>query len=392
MMPSSYLARFFTNVLASLQTLQCNPLTINPTASALHHRHIFYIPGTYQPSSGIGNDFAGTIMSSQLYVERLTPACSSPSKPSIILVHGASQLGTNFLNAPDGRPGYSDFFLNKGYTVYIVDQPFTGRSGAPVGKDKDVFVFTTEIASGLFSTVAPENSTLPKWPQQRLQTQWPGTGLQGDDFFDHYYASNHKWNVDQEQQEPIASAQLIKLINNIEGDVMLIAHSQGAPIAYKVVNQVGNRLKGLVLMDPLASVFEDSFIGYPLARPYPRKYSLTETELLFDPPVENVIEDLYLKKVRVGEDTPGKAGCWQQGEPVRQLVGLRDVPTLVVTAEAGWNAVYDHCTVGFMRQAGVEVEHLKLAEVGVRGNGHMFFLEENNWDSFEMIENWIGRL
>ncbi|RPA74967.1 hypothetical protein BJ508DRAFT_214905, partial [Ascobolus immersus RN42] len=73
------------------------------------------------------------------------------------------------------------------------------------------------------------------------------------------------------------------------------------------------------------------------------------------------------------------------------LVGLRDVGTLVVTSESSKTRVYDHCTtVGYLRQVRVETEHLRLWERGVRGNGHMLFLERNNWKAFVEVEKWIA--
>ena len=64
---------------------------------------------------------------------------------------------------------------------------------------------------------------------------------------------------------------------------------------------------------------------------------------------------------------------------------------LFVTAEASYHAVYDHCTVAFLRQGGVEVEFLELGEVGIRGNGHFMFMELNNLVVAERVEDWVGK-
>jgi len=64
---------------------------------------------------------------------------------------------------------------------------------------------------------------------------------------------------------------------------------------------------------------------------------------------------------------------------------------LFVTAEASYHAVYDHCTVAFLRQAGVEVEVLELGEAGIHGNGHFMFLELNNIMIAEMVSAWLDR-
>lgn len=68
------------------------------------------------------------------------------------------------------------------------------------------------------------------------------------------------------------------------------------------------------------------------------------------------------------------------------------MPVLLVTAEASYHAVYDHCTVAFLRQAGVKVEWMKLLEKGQRGNGHMFFMEKDSREVWKLVEEWITGL
>ena len=70
--------------------------------------------------------------------------------------------------------------------------------------------------------------------------------------------------------------------------------------------------------------------------------------------------------------------CWLQAEPARQLANLKGIPILIVTGEASYHAPYDHCTSAFLRQAGVKHDFVRLADVGIRGNGHMMMLEKNN--------------
>ena len=72
-------------------------------------------------------------------------------------------------------------------------------------------------------------------------------------------------------------------------------------------------------------------------------------------------------------------------------MNIASVPVLFVTAEASYHAVYDHCTVAFLRQAGVEVEFLELGEAGIHGNGHFMFLELNNLLVAERVSAWLGR-
>ena len=60
------------------------------------------------------------------------------------------------------------------------------------------------------------------------------------------------------------------------------------------------------------------------------------------------------------------------------------------TAEASFRSASDHCTALFLRQAGVKVDRVKLAEQGVRGNGHMMMLERNNHEIAALITRWLA--
>jgi len=95
----------------------------------------------------------------------------------------------------------------------------------------------------------------------------------------------------------------------------------------------------------------------------------------------------------IDETPPGGGEPWKlQTEPARQLVNLADISVVVVTAEASYHAAYDECTVRFLKQAGVMVSWLRLADQGIRGNGHMMFMEKNNLSIAHLLEKHIAML
>lgn len=66
---------------------------------------------------------------------------------------------------------------------------------------------------------------------------------------------------------------------------------------------------------------------------------------------------------------------------------------LVVTSESGYHTVYDDCSVGFLRQAGVSVKHVHLEDEGIFGNGHMVFMEKNNLQIADQVVNvWVQQI
>src|SRR5690349_6525407 len=68
------------------------------------------------------------VMSGQVYVEYQIPRRHTQPYP-IVIIPGGAQTATNFTGTPDGREGWAQFFLRRGYAVYIVEQPGRGRSG-----------------------------------------------------------------------------------------------------------------------------------------------------------------------------------------------------------------------------------------------------------------------
>ncbi|HEY4114085.1 MAG TPA: hypothetical protein VGM17_08495, partial [Rhizomicrobium sp.] len=54
-------------------------------------------------------------------------------------------------------------------------------------------------------------------------------------------------------------------------------------------------------------------------------------------------------------------------------------------------APYSHCTVAYLKQAGVDVDFVKLADLGLHGNGHMMMMEKNSDAIAQVILDWIDR-
>lgn len=116
-----------------------------------------------------------------------------------------------------------------------------------------------------------------------------------------------------------------------------------------------------------------------------RVFGLTDIPLTFSPPVESA-SDLRPFAVFEAENYTS----FQQSFPPRRLVHLAQIPVLFVTSEAGYHTVYDDVTVQFLQQAGVNVTHIRLESIGIRGNGHMFFMELNSDQiAAEVVEPWI---
>jgi hypothetical protein len=101
---------------------------------------------------------------------------------------------------------------------------------------------------------------------------------------------------------------------------------------------------------------------------------LTDSPLTFLPAVTNPVPDLVKQLIHSNSSLYSDCIIQANSPAPRQLVNLAHVPVLVVTTESSYHAPYDWWTVQFLQQAGVPAQHLKLADIGIHGNGHMVFI------------------
>ena len=118
------------------------------------------------------------------------------------------------------------------------------------------------------------------------------------------------------------------------------------------------------------------------------RYGITDVPLTYDPPVADPSELKIVQQAHA--DAPDLVCGYLQVEPARQLPKLRKVPILVVTAEASYHAPYDHCTVNYLRQAGVAPHWMKLADHGLHGNSHVLMMEKNSKEIADLIIAWTN--
>ena len=120
-----------------------------------------------------------------------------------------------------------------------------------------------------------------------------------------------------------------------------------------------------------------------------RAWGIADVPITYDPPVNDPGE-LKIEQ-QAQPDGPDLVRCWQQQAPARRLANLVNIPAAVITAEASYHAVYDHCTAKYLTQAGVKVTAFRLDDQGIHGNAHMIMLEKNNLQVAAVIAGWLAR-
>ena len=358
-----------------------------PAPGPVTRESYFYIGGRYQK---LGDK---TVMVGQMFVQARAPAEITQPYP-VVMVHGLAQTGVNFLATPDGRPGWVQRFVEKGYQVYVVDQVGRGRSGT----NPEVYGPYDRLGTRTLEKTYTAPEVYDLFPQAKLHTQWPGgTGVQGNAGFDQFFASQVPFLANSQQTEELVAPALLALLEKV-GPAILLTHGQGALFGWAASDARPDLVKAHVTVEPNGPPFFD--VQFRGGKEFweksgdgrARAYGLTRMPLTFDPPVK-APEDLMVAQQAKGSDpkaAEGQIRCWLQAEPARTLPNLAKVPAALVTAEASFHATYDACTVAFLTQAGAKPDAIRLAERGLHGNGHMVMLESNSDAVADAVAAWIA--
>jgi pimeloyl-ACP methyl ester carboxylesterase len=327
------------------------------------------------------------VMAGQIYAEFQIPKNQTHRYP-IVMVHGAIQTGTNFTGTPDGRMGWAEYFLRQGYAVYVIDQP--GRGRASYDSDTEGPQAFPDLAGTEQRFTAPERSKL--WPQARLHTQWPGSGLAGDPVFDQFYASQVPFVRTPEKAQEMTRDGLVALLEKI-GPAIVMTHSQSGAMGWLTADARPDLVRALIQVEPSGPPLHDvDMVGAPdylrdgaVARPW----GLAAIPMGYAPRAASPAELAFVQQDKA--DGPDLVRCWLQKAPARQLPNLAKMPMLIVNGEASFHAPFEHCTVKYLEQAGVHPTWIDLGKAGVHGNGHMMMLEKNNLEVAAIIEKWAAK-
>ncbi len=344
----------------------------------------FYVGGSYVGAPG------KEVMDGAEYVEVMVPKKIRHPYP-IVFFHGAGQTGTDWLQTPDGRPGWAYFFIKQGYTIYMVDYPARGRSAWNPNPDGDgaITIRTAPQLEQIWTDIGAQGN----WPQAKKFTQWPGDGpnkgKMGDPVFDDFARTQVEFLQGGKQAELNLNAH-IALLERIGSPVIIITHSQGGEFGWQVADARPKLVKAIITAEPGGPQIGNVDIAkIAYSGPGSYKWGITSLPMHYDPPVSDPAE---LKPVLEPKaDDPDTVPCYLQTEPAHKLVNMKDIPVLDVSSQASYHRVFDSCIPKWLNQAGVKAQYVKLEDVGITGNEHEMMLDKNSDQIAKFFGDWLDK-
>ena len=327
-------------------------------------KSIFYIEGDIHRESGKQH------MYNQMYVEAIYPNTKTKEYP-VVMFHGAGQTNVNWLITPDGRMGWADYFVSKGYDVYLCEQPSRGRSAYHPDQNGPRIFHSLESLQRFMS----DNGS---WPQSKLHTQWAGEGsMEFTDPIDRQFiASQVEYLPSNKESQRLMLSAGTKLLQEI-GPAILLTHSQAGPFGWILADAHPELVKGIIALEPSGPPFSRD-----ISAPVAENYGITDIPLHYEPQV-NSLEEIKLELLP--SKAPGINTGWVFQEPAPQLPRLSGIPIWVVVSESSYHAGYDHLTSYVLTQCGVHNKLVRLEENGINGNGHMMMLEKNSLEVADLV-------
>lgn len=343
----------------------------------------FFVGGRYVDTD------EGQAMFGQCFVRRYSDPSVPRQKLPVVFIHGGGGSLQDFEQTPDGRPGWGVLFAQAGFDVFLLDQAGRGRSPRVSRTTGGTGRDTAEVVR---LVTRPEDHGM--WRTASEHDQWPGSGLPGDPAFDQFFAGHpiERFSA-AEREEAMAATRLAvqELLQKI-GPAIVLTHSQGGELGWLAVDDSPELIPAMIAVEPAGPPFVD-----PTYAPAPkyqvddrllRTWGLSRYPLTYDPPVADPATDLPFER-QAEPEREGLMACHLQAGDPKKLARFLNTEILVVTGSASRQTAFDHCTVRYLQQAGVNASHLRLEDVGIRGNSHVLVMEENNAEIADAMLAWL---
>ena len=309
---------------------------------------------TEQGSFAVG----GTVMTDSLghtyhgdhaYVFYQKPA--DARKYPLVFAHGVGQFSKTWETTPDGREGFQNIFLRRGFSTYLVDQPRRGNAGRGTETVTLSPVFDEEVWFNRFR--------LGVWPDYFEGVQF----CRDKDALDQYFRQMTP-NVGSTDFEVYSDA-YAALFDKI-GPAVFVTHSQGGPVGWRTLLKTRN-IKGIVSYEPGGGI------------PFPEGHVPEEGKILtlsrktegIEVPMSDFMAYTEIPIiVYYGDNLPETDERPELYEWTRRLHLMRK-----------WAQM--------LNELGGDVTVVHLPEAGLHGNTHFPFSDLNNLEVADLLSAWL---
>ncbi len=314
----------------------------------------FAVGGTVIENAGRFDQFKPSVEGETLHGDHAYVLYQIPANPRplpLVLWHGAGQSAKTWESTPDGREGYQNIFLRRGFPVYLLDQPRRGKAG--------------RSAVPLELTPAPDEQfwfnqfRLGVWPEFFPGVQFAREPAALDQYFRQMTPNTGAFDVE------VIAAATAALFDKI-GPAILVTHSQGGGPGW-VTAMKTPKVRAVVSYEPGSGfVFPQGEVPAPLAS------SGGPFEAVGVPLAE------FMKLTRIpiiiyyGDNIPEKpvANPGQDSWRVRlEMARL-------------WRDT--------VNRRGGDVTVVHLPQLGIRGNTHFAFSDLNNRQIADLLSAYLS--
>ena len=298
------------------------------TISGKPVREVLFTPGGVPAKV----DPNGVYVVEQMYVQYFIPQNQRGALP-ILMWHGGGLTGVTYETKPDGREGWLNRFLKKGWAVYNSDAVERGRSGWAMFPDilKGDPVFLTRENPFERFRIGQGAGSYSEDPAKRKV-------LPGSQFPVEAYNQFVKQNVPRwTTTDDAAIAAYTELVDKVCPCVVLV-HSQSGLFGFRVAQARPDKVKALIAIEPANAG------------------DITRAGVLKNTPVLAIYGDYIEGDAR-----------W----PKIRAIGVNFM-----------NA---------MNAAGGKADIVDLPKIGIRGNSHMIMMDRNSDQVAELIQTWLEK-
>ena len=273
----------------------------------------------------------GVYQVEQMYVQYFLPANEHGAYP-LLMWHGGGLTGVTWETTPDGREGWLNYFLRKGWSVYNSDAVERGRAGwaqyPDIFKSDPVFL-TTANPFERFRIGDGPNSYDPDPAKRKVM---PGSQFPVEAYENFVKQGVPRWTTNDDATIAAYIAEIDRV-----GPSVVMVHSQSGSFGFKVAQARPDKVKALVLAEPAGGGNKDkaaALKGVP-------------TAIIFG---DNAKDHPRWSKIR------------------QNVIGYGDL----------------------IKQGGGSVDLIDLPDIGIKGNTHMMMMDKNSDQVADVIQKWLA--